>query len=1516
MGADPWSPKLQVLRDAIGVWKLVNKKKSGGKVSSRLLRRQAKKANIRSPYSLSPDQARVAESDAIINYRRGKLKAAKWRRDHNRTLEAALAKANGSTEQAERRNLNRIETQRRQSRRIRRMTGKFQEGGLSKIEILQPDGSISTYTSKHGIEKGCIDQTIEKYSQTEDTPPMTEPLLSHLGFLAETPEALQILDGSYDPPSTLDPYAKKLLAELRMPKIVQENRIPSDIPTAEHKQFWQRMDARKGCEPSDLSHAHYKVASQDQLLADFDASLRQLPYQHGFAPDGWVNMTAVQLRKKLDVILVHKLRTIVLMSSQFNTNNKKLGRDVMRHAEALKLLPPDQGGSRQDHRANELGLNKVLAFDLLRQLRQAGALCSNDAKSCYDRIVHAIAILCMVRLGSLFAPVISMFKVLQAAVYKIRTTYGDSELTVTSPSAKPFQGSGQGNGCGPALWVAVSAPIIQMLYTAGYGMTVLSAVSGTLLSIACFAFVDDTDVIHSRPSTTGEEIGSEMQNVMNTWEGGIRATGGALEPSKSHWYLIDFKWIPQRLRWDYRLLDELPGTLRVRNPQGHQEILERVEVNQGRVSLGINIAPDGSQEGERLFLLEKIQLWISKFKANHMNCVDTWYAFNNTIMKTLEYPMIAISLTRKQWNTLMSPLLAAILPKARISRSFPWKVIFAPLSRQGLGLIHPHDRQFLAQIQTVFRHSDRTSPTGQLMRTSLEQLQLELGIPEPVFESSFTTFGVLSTPCWLSHIWEYCDSKGITLVAHLPDASLQAADPWKPLHSQTLSKQTTDDKFLMKLFSSHDYQGETLFALNVCRMYLNATTISDITTADGLFITTNAWTGHRDENKRSPYTWPRSHRPPNAVWQVWQEALTKSVLVAPHQDLRVKHAIGNWNDDPKLWNWFSNQDKTILYHREGTLWRIFRPRTGRSTRYSSHRLFHRDQSTTQILPHSLQRATVYRDPKDHSQATLTGIGQQHTPIDAELDPTSPNTVADAIKMYRSSDGRWFLDEIHGHPDSKRLIRAIKSNRLRIVSDGSYKKGFSTAACVLTDTARSFSLEIRSVIPGDPTIQDSYRAELGGLYSAIIMVRLLQLIHNLTPATIEIACDGLQAIINAFDTRPLDPSQSQYDLLLCIRRELQHSPMTWNPRHVTGHSKKKRGHTLDWWEECNEEMDTAAKEHRRKTENNTRPDTSKPLSRFDGWHLIHQGQRLTRVRIDHLYDRIYAPETESYWIRRKHIRPSAKRKIYWDGIKDASSKLRPGKRRWMVKHVTEICGIGKFKKRWDPNSHNRCPRCSQREDVPHIIKCTHGAANETWDQSMDSLSTWLSSQQTFPSMSQLFITRLTAWRENKETHFPLPGVSFLSQAYHEQSDIGWFNFLQGRISNYWVYIQSAYYEHLDSRRTGHTWAKNLIQHLWTISWNMWQNRNYILHNVHTAADTGLASKLNHRIRKEFDLDVDGLAPIHHYMIRRMRLTRILLWDNPEKIAWLATIKTARIAWKRKIKQSRLQRQMLRESMQPP
>jgi hypothetical protein len=78
MGADPWSPKLQELRDTVLLWKLVIKKKRRRKVSSRLLQRTSKKADIYNLVASSLEQAQHAKIEAIKTFRIGKLQATKW----------------------------------------------------------------------------------------------------------------------------------------------------------------------------------------------------------------------------------------------------------------------------------------------------------------------------------------------------------------------------------------------------------------------------------------------------------------------------------------------------------------------------------------------------------------------------------------------------------------------------------------------------------------------------------------------------------------------------------------------------------------------------------------------------------------------------------------------------------------------------------------------------------------------------------------------------------------------------------------------------------------------------------------------------------------------------------------------------------------------------------------------------------------------------------------------------------------------------------------------------------------------------------------------------------------------------------------------------------------------------------------------------------------------------------------------------------------------------------------------
>jgi hypothetical protein len=99
-----------------------------------------------------------------------------------------------------------------------------------------------------------------------------------------------------------------------------------------------------------------------------------------------------------------------------------------------------------------------------------------------------------------------------------------------------------------------------------------------------------------------------MQAVVDMWEGGLRASGGALVPSKSYWYLIHFRL--QNNWWRYTSIEESPGHLSIRDVLGPDRVdLERLEVNKARETLGVFIAMDGIQERQTESLKEKVTHW-------------------------------------------------------------------------------------------------------------------------------------------------------------------------------------------------------------------------------------------------------------------------------------------------------------------------------------------------------------------------------------------------------------------------------------------------------------------------------------------------------------------------------------------------------------------------------------------------------------------------------------------------------------------------------------------------------------------------------------------------------------------------------------------------------------------------------------------------------------------------------------------------------------------------------------------
>jgi hypothetical protein len=332
---------------------------------------------------------------------------------------------------------------------------------------------------------------------------------------------------------------------------------------------------------------------------------------------------------------------------------------------------------QKKHRAIDLALNKVLTNDLLRQAKQTGAICSNDAKSCYDLIGHAQASLCMQRQGVPKAAVECLFTTLQEATHCVRTAYGDSTLTYGGPGwVKPIHGIGQGNGGRPPIWAVISTTLLDIIRTKGFGLSMISPITRSPLNFVGYSFVDDNDIVQS-DGDDSLSTAIKLQRAVDTWEGGLKVTGGALGPEKSYWYLVSFNWNGGKL--SYAPANDTPATLYMNDIQNVRKAVRRISTSDAEETLGVWIAPNGDTRVQCEKLVEKSRIWADHMRTGSIRKDEAWLAMQSTIWRTFCYPLNAVNLTKAQCETIMSPVLHYALPAMGVCRNFPRAMVFSPL---------------------------------------------------------------------------------------------------------------------------------------------------------------------------------------------------------------------------------------------------------------------------------------------------------------------------------------------------------------------------------------------------------------------------------------------------------------------------------------------------------------------------------------------------------------------------------------------------------------------------------------------------------------------------------------------------------------------------------------------------------------------------------------------------------------------------------------------------------------------
>ena len=963
------------------------------------------------------------------------------------------------------------------------------------------------------------------------------------------------------------------------------------MTTEDNQQAWKRAREHTQAGKSGLTFAMFKADALDPALAALDASSRNIAYSTGFAYDRWRKGINCLLLKKPGNFWVKKLRTILLLEADFNMNNKKLSRDVMWAAELAGIIPPENYGGRKKHRSIELSLNYRLTCDILRQKRKAAILASTDAQGCFDRIVHAIAFLCLRRLGLPSAPIQSMITAIQTMTHYIRTGFGDSDDCYGyDPSLPPLMGLLQGNGAAGTGWTAISSVIVDMMKSAGFGLDLWSAISREAIRLVCFNFVDDSSLMLGGPTnyTSGRDIYNRMQPMLDLWESALRATGGAVAHEKSYWHLVDFYW--KDGAWRYRKVSDIPGDLTL--PQGDDRTptpIQRLEVTEAKELLGLMIRPDSNESDQFDSLLAKARKWRDAIRTRKVNRHDAWYAMNHTIMRTMEFPLMATTLTRQECKALMTPILLGGLPPSGVQRHMPRALVHGSNAVQGMSVPHLHATQTIQHLQAICRHGTRSTATGVLLRNTMQGLQLELGSGTPFWDLPHPVWKPLATYSWISCTWEA-----------LHETPLRVKGPLSP---PPLKR--THDVYLMDHLMALDVPDTDLIRLNNFRMRMKVYCLSDIVTADGFRIRNDAWLG-RPLTRPSVHDWPKTFRPTPEDSTKWQSFL-RSFLPPHASHRRLLQPLGPWFDKTdQHWIWWFSPSRNLVFQNTANGWTKWTP---------TQRHFRCSGQVGTPLPDDLVRADV-KGSRHSQHITLKSHHPQLFP--PPLNPADPNPTVQALIDRLPPTLKWALCRVHIPQNGTLLAAAIMAAEAVLVSDASLKDLFGTASIVLEGATSFGRAKAVNITPGPIKEGDSYRCELAGIIGGVLLVILICECHHLTTGTVLVACDNINTLRIFEPSFVPEPTQESFDLVCCLHHLIKSVSITFTPEHVRGHqADKKPKSRLTRLEALNDEMDNIAKafwNHLLSTGHNMQ--APHLHVEHEGWSVWNQTAKLSQVHKTH------------------------------------------------------------------------------------------------------------------------------------------------------------------------------------------------------------------------------------------------------------------------------------------------------------
>ena len=739
-------------------------------------------------------------------------------------------------------------------------------------------------------------------------------------------------------------------------------------------------------------------------------------------------------------------------------------------------------------------------------------------------------------------------------------------------------------------------------------------------------------------------------------------------------------------------------------------------------------------------------------------------------------------------------------------------------------------------------HIYNSTSLGSMIHIALQSAQMEAGSAHLLLTDPIPSLSYLS-PCWLTSIRDFLRKHQL---------SLEFSTNWNFRLSRS------HNQFLMDVFrNSNHFTPFDLRNLNAVRLFLQVATISDITSADGLTLHRQAYSGQKISSRASSYSWIRQLVITKSQQDLWKRALSLTLLSnsMPSEGvagLRLRQPLGHWLAEPnQVWSYYYDPAQASLISPiSPDLARVFpQVAMGRSR---THKCFdsHGIIMAHKLSPNSLVPADECL-PSNYPDVIAASFDRTIRPGTIRSGESGQSEYIKSLPKYRKRLLTKCLIRQGRAPSQviKIIQKAIDNNiPIEFGSDGSLSANGGSFGYVMS-MAEVPLWEGAGPVDGDRSTASSTRSELFGYAGTLEFLILLHKVYNLclSHSTVVTWIDSESALSRL---RKLQSGRLYSRAYPDDADVISHIQGLWSILQGVTHTLKwVKAHQddscsfndLQWSAKLNVIADSLATEYYNSTTHSgNRPNTNPLFFPSSKVSLLANGQRVTanissaiRFHIQGTVHRAYLQSSKPNWSQH-----TVWNYIDHECIGLAYKSLPLQKRHQVSKLLHGWMNTGAQRKKFHRDSKSECPRCHVGpEDQDHLLQCNAPRARKLrYNESVtlrSSIVTKCGGSRTWTVLHSC----LSGWMSNKhpatvinakQYGLSVATATMINLALEEQKVIGWSQAARGYLSTKWLVAQNT--EFPGSTVTGlrQHWMKHIVLSIWNLSEAMWAQQNEILH----------------------------------------------------------------------------------------